>query len=320
MIDIDKLISEKVVIVILGPTASGKTDLSLELSAHLPSEIISADSRQIYKYMDIGTAKPNQTELSKAKHHFINILNPDQDYNAGQFGNDARKIIEELYLKSKIPIVVGGSGLYIKSLCEGLFRDGEEDDREKQSEIRLKLASRLENEGREKLYEELQLIDPVSAQKYSDLNPRRILRALEHYYLYNQTITESQKINNIYIDLNPIYFGINFERESLYQRINLRTEFMWENGLLDETKRLLFSGYSSNLNSLNTVGYKETIDYINGNSTETHAIDLIKQNTRRYAKRQLTWFRNQNDVSWIPAETQKKIDLILNKINNENRK
>jgi tRNA dimethylallyltransferase len=295
----DGLLATKTVPVITGPTASGKTGLSLGLAEIIPVEIISADSRQTYKYMDICTAKPTQSELKKAKHHFIDILTPDEDYNAGQFGDEAEKTVAEIFARGKLPVVVGGSGLYVQSLCEGLFT---QDENMALKGIRSFLSEQLRDKGRDYLYNELQKVDKAAAEKYSDRNPRRVLRAMEYYYTYGESILNSREKNKTKRSFNYKYFGINFEREKLYERINLRTDMMWRNGLLDETVKLLRMGYSPELNSLNTVGYKETIAYINRKISEEKAIDEIKKNTRRYAKRQMTWFRKISKMHWFDVK------------------
>ncbi len=317
MIDVQRLISQNILIVILGPTGSGKTDLSIKLADLIPTEIISADSRQIYRELDIGTAKPNSEQLKKVKHHFIDIINPDENYNAGKFGKDARAVSLKILSKNKLPLITGGSGLYIKSLCEGLFDDDmNEEERIRITRYRKDLEERLKDVGRESLYKELFLVDPISAEKYNDMNPRRLIRALEYFYFHKIPISESHKKQNTDVPFEPIYFGIDFEREMLYKRINLRTELMWENGLVEETSQVLKSGYSADLNSLNTVGYKEAIDYIEGKISENEAIDLIKQNTRRYAKRQMTWFRKNQNINWINPNEIEPIEFIKNNFKN----
>ncbi len=301
-----ELLSNKTVPVITGPTASGKTGLSLRLAEIISVEIISADSRQIYKYMDICTAKPTEEEQQKAKHHFIDFLTPDKDYNAGQFGDEAAKKVEEIFSEGKLPVVVGGSGLYVQSLCEGLFT---QDENIAMKGIRSFLSEKLKENGKDYLYEELEKVDKAAAEKYSDKNPRRVLRALEYYYTYGESILNSHKEKKTKRNFNCKYFGINFEREKLYERINLRTEKMWRDGLLDETVNLLKMGYSPELNSLNTVGYKETIAYINRKISEEKAIEEIKKNTRHYAKRQMTWFRKISGMHWFDVKNYKEGEI-----------
>ncbi len=285
------------IIAVVSPTASGKTALAVELSKILNIEVISADSRQIYKYLNIGTAKPSKEELKQAKHHFIDIVTPDEYYSAGLFGNQAEKKISKILSKSYLPVVLGGTGLYIKALFDGLFLEKHQSI-EKRSNLRNELQQKLNQSGIEYLYNELLKFDPISAQKYSDLNPRRIIRALEYYYLTGKPISLSHKTEVLVPKYQPIYYGIQNDRADLYNKINQRVELMWERGLVDEVKDILDMGYSENLNSLNTVGYKETIMFIKGLISEKRAIELIKQHTRNYAKRQMTWFRKLN-VNWI---------------------
>jgi tRNA dimethylallyltransferase len=279
-------------VVIAGPTASGKTRLSLKLAEYFDIEIISADSRQVYKYLDIGTAKPEPDELRKVPHHFISILEPDDYYSAGKFGEEAREKIREIKSRDKIPVAAGGSGLYIKALCEGLFS---EEEPENNAEIRENLNIKLIESGRESLFDELKKIDPASADNYPDKNPVRIIRALEYFHSTGKLFSEA-KLETPGHSLNYKIFYIDFPRETLYDRINRRTEEMWERGLEEETRKVLNMGYSPELNSLNTVGYKECISYFAGDFTRQQAIEKMKQNTRRYAKRQTTWFRKQQDL------------------------
>lgn len=286
----------KPLIVILGPTASGKTSAAIELTEYVDIEIISADSRQIFKYLDIGTAKPTSEELAAAKHHFIDIVEPDEYYSAGVFGKAALETASDIFSRGKLPVVAGGSGLFIKALCDGFFDD---DDYDNDNEIREKLNYRMEIEGRDMLYGELSEIDPDSADRYNDRNPRRILRALEYFYTTGKKFSDAFELTNKQNIFKPIYFGIEYKREELYSRINQRTEIMWKSGLIEETESLLQMGFSPDLNSLNTVGYKECIDFLNKNLTLTEAIEKTQQNTRRYAKRQLTWFRRNTEINWL---------------------
>jgi len=311
----NKLLKSQTMIVIMGPTASGKTGLSLKLAELLPLEVISADSRQIFKFMDIGTAKPTIEERGDIPHHFIDYINPDEDYNAGRFGDEAEKTAAEIFNRGKIPVIVGGSGLYVKSLCEGLFIQVPNDSLKS---IRSFLTSKLEELGKDYLFEELQKIDPESAENYEDRNPRRIIRALEHYYTYGETITKSRKMSVSNRKYKSEYFCINHDRKYLYKRINKRTDIMWKNGLVEETQKLLDMGFSKDMNSLNTVGYKETISFLEGNFDEKEAIEEIKKNTRRYAKRQITWNKKNNKIHWLnqtnDTNTEETIMQIMNEL------
>jgi len=305
-IKLKELRNQNVLPVILGPTASGKTELSLRLAEIYDCEIISADSRQIYRYMDIGTSKPDKSILASIPHHFIDILNPDENYSAGKFEHYGRIVIEAIRSRDHIPIVVGGTGLYIKALCEGLFNFS---DSEQDPGIRKKLENELNKIGREAFYEKLKAIDPISAENYSDKNPRRVIRALEFYE--NTGIPFSEAQNNGHsqeIQYDCLYFGISMERINLYKRINERCENMWGNGLIEETSKLLSMGYSKYLNSMNTIGYKEAIRYLEGELNYDEGLELFKKNTRHFAKRQLTWFRKNEKIQWIDA----KYDINLN--------
>ncbi|HPI19176.1 MAG TPA: tRNA (adenosine(37)-N6)-dimethylallyltransferase MiaA [Candidatus Kapabacteria bacterium] len=290
------LLNNRIILVISGPTASGKTKISLELTNDLNIEIISADSRQIFKYINIGTAKPTIEELSIVPHHFIDCLELDEYYSAGMFEKDAEEIISEIFNRGRIPVITGGTGLYIKALCEGIFDD---DKNEENSNIRNDLQEILEKEGKEVLYDKLVEIDPVAAQKYDDKNPRRVMRALEYYYSKGKKLSDAHIQSIKEKEFKIIYFGVQKPREILYDLINERVLNMWEAGLENETKNILEMGYPETLNSLQTVGYKETLSYIKGNITKEEAIYLIQRNTRRYAKRQMTWFRSLENIIWI---------------------
>lgn len=292
------------VIVILGPTASGKTNLSYQMLTKIPIEIISADSRQIYKYLNMGTAKPTENELNKCKHHFIDKLNPDEFYSAGIFADEAREEIRNIYQRGKVPVVVGGSGLYIKALFEGLFKD---DDYETDL---VEKKAKWSNTDRNALYEQLQKIDPLAANKYKDKNPVRLQRALDYYQATGNRISDSWEQGNKF-EYEPIYFGINFPREILYQRINQRTEQMFENGIIKEFQQVLSMGFSQELNSLNTVGYKEVSAYLNGKFSLKEAVEETQKNTRRYAKRQITWFKKVEGIHWFDGENPYIADELL---------
>lgn len=295
--------------IIAGPTASGKSAVALELAKLLPVEIISADSRQVFKHLTIGTAKPTPEEIAVCPHHFVDFLEPTEYFSAGVFGDQAVKTVEEIVSRGNIPLVVGGSGLYVKALCSGFFEDNT--DNSEILENRKKLEIELAEFGKEHLYLELCRVDAVSAERYIDRNPRRIVRALEHYRTTGKPFSESQIELDKSRQFNCRYFGIDYPREALYERINLRTIQMWQNGLPEETQAVLDMGYSRELNSLNTVGYKETIEFLDGKISAEEAIAKIQQNTRRYAKRQLTWFRNQySEMIWLKG-TYEEIAAVM---------
>jgi len=251
--------NEKKVIVILGPTCSGKTNLSLKLSQIISSEIISADSRQIYKLLDIGTAKPTKEQLQKVPHHLVDFLDPSENYDASKFEKDAEKIINQIQEKNKTPIVVGGSGLYIKALIDGIF-----DTDVKDEEYRKELHQKRKEFGNEYLYEELKKVDPTSAEKMLPQNWKRVMRALEVFHTTGEPIWKHHQKQSAQKSkkYNFIQFGLNWKREILYKNIDHRVDWMIEIGLVDEVKNILNKGYAKNLNSLNTVGYKEIIQYL----------------------------------------------------------
>src|SRR4030095_8726674 len=313
------------VITIVGPTASGKTEFSIKTaekllkSGHTHVEIISADSRQVYKHISIATAQPSKEELQKFKHHFVNELEIDKDFNAGEFGKKGREIIQKIFDSGNIPIIVGGSGLYIDSLIYGLFDYDElyNDDEFKKTQkaVRTQLYEKLNNEGIEKLTTELKEVDPETVNSMDHVTERRIIRALEVYYLTGIPISvhRSKKID---INFEPEIVGINPDREELYNRINNRVELMLEEGLIEEIKSLKNKGYHyKDYNSLNTVGIKEVFDYLEEKISYDTMVELIKQNTRRFAKRQMTWFRRYKLTHEL-----KKSELVISVSVKENLK
>ncbi len=300
---------EQIVIIIVGPTCSGKTSLSLNLASKIHSEVISADSRQIYKELNIGTAKPSSNELNLIPHHLIDFLHPVEKYNASKFEKDSLKIISELHQKNIKPIVAGGSGLYIKALVDGIFDSVNTDE-----EFREKLLQKKDELGNEYLLEELRKIDPKSAENLLPQNWKRIIRALEVFHITGKPIWEHQAEYKREVGYTFLQFGLNWEREILYKNIELRVDKMVEQGLVDEVKAILNNGYSKSINALNTVGYKEIIEFFEGNISLERAIELIKRNTRRYAKRQMTWFRKDMRIKWFDIKNTNEIDHIAQQI------
>ncbi len=306
---------EDTVIFLVGPTCSGKTLLGINLAKRINAEIISADSRQVFKYLNIGTAKPSPEEMQTVKHHLIDFLEPEENYNASRFENDALNIVKSLFEAGKQPLVVGGSGLYIKALIDGIFTSADTDEG-----YRLTLKEIRETKGDQYLYDQLKKIDPDAASKMLPQNWKRIIRALEVFHLTGNSILHHQQIYNRAIQFSSLQIGINWERKVLYKRIEDRVDQMIYSGLVEETKQLLEKGYSGYLNSLNTVGYKEIISYLKGNISLEQAVDLIKRNTRRFAKRQLTWFRKDERIKWFDLadindfrQTADKIIMLINK-------
>jgi tRNA dimethylallyltransferase len=303
------LFRKKTVMLIVGPTGVGKTDLSVLIAKKLPVEIVSADSRQIYKYLNVGTGKPSQEILYTIPHHFIDICKPDQYYSAGQFGMDARDVVKNIIERGNIPLIVGGSGLYIRALLEGFF-----DGNAYNQEIRDSLKKRMENEGLEVLYQELKKIDKMSAIKIHSNNSQRILRALEVFYTAGETLSNLQQKKLKPFSYPQLKIGINKKRQLLYKDINKRVDQMFEAGLVDEVKNILVCGYDKHLNSLNTVGYKEVIQYLEEKINYETCVKQVKQNSRRYAKRQLTWFRADKEIQWFEIENSLDLDNVCVKM------
>ena len=299
------------VIVIVGPTCSGKTNLSLKLAQLIPSEIISADSRQFFKYLDIGTAKPSKEHIEKVPHHLIDILDPSKNYDVSIFEKDVEKVIEEIFNKNKTPIVVGGSGLYIKALIDGIFDSSENDE-----EYRKELHQKRKEFGNVFLYEELKKVDSESASRMLPQNWKRVIRALEVYHTTGQPIWKHHQKQSSSKEKKYLFkqFGLNWERKILYENIDRRVDEMIEKGFVDEVKNILGKRNGKNLNSLNTVGYKEIIQLLDGMISLERAIELIKRNTRHYAKRQMTWFRKDERIHWFEIQNKEDLDSIPQKI------
>ena len=306
------------VLTIVGPTASGKTGVSYRIASLIKEKlsiepfIISADSRQVYKHVPIASSYPPENYLGEFKHYFIGELELDEDFNAGEYGKKAREIIFEVFSSGKIPLIVGGSGLYISSLIYGLFdyEEAAEENffKEKQKAVRKELEGRLKKEGIEKLLDELKKVDEISAGKMSNVNSRRIIRALEVFYTTGIPISELQA-KKTDAGFEAVQFGLNWERSVLYERINKRVDEMLEAGLVEEINLLTDKGYNYiDYNSLNTVGVKEVFDYLSGTIVYEKMTELIKQNTRRFAKRQLTWFRKDKNIIWIDMNDESGLE------------
>ena len=302
------------VIVIVGPTASGKTSLSIELAKKINGEIVSCDSMQIYKDMDIGSAKPTKEEMQGIKHYLIDEVNPTKRFSVAEYKKRAEDAIEEILLKEKVPIVVGGTGLYANSLIYGI----EYEDIKFDEEYREKLMEIAKSEeGLKSLYEEAEKIDKEAMEKISINDKKRIIRVLEIYHVTGKNKTNQEKEsrkNEIKYDYK--IYGINIERNILYDRINKRVDIMLKQGLEEEVKNLL-KKYPEFPTAMQAIGYKEFIQYFDGEITKEEAVEKIKQETRRYAKRQLTWFKKIEGLTWIDglSSTQNNIDIILEGIN-----
>ena len=294
---------KKLLVFVVGPTAIGKTSIAIDLATHFNTEIISCDSRQFYKEMNIGTAKPSPNEIKKIKHHLVGNISVNKDYNISEFTNDADDILRSILNKKNIAILVGGSGLYIESLIFGIDQIPEVS-----LDLRNKLNNDLKNNGIKFLQDWLKKIDPEIFDKIDIKNPRRVIRALEICLTskkkYSQIIDKTKKIPKY----DFLCIGLNRNRKKLYEAINKRVDNMVANGLVNEVKSLY--KFRKN-NALNTIGYKEVFEYIEGNDSLENCIEKIKVNSRRYAKRQLTWFRSKNYVKWFDKPN---LDELINYI------
>lgn len=289
-------VSVPLVLVLQGPTASGKTALAHALADAYPLEMISADSRQVYRGLDIGTAKPTEAERKRYRYFGIDLCSPDQSISAGQFARWAWEWIADITGRGRVPLIVGGSGLYVRAITEGLF----DEPGTISPAIRTLLTERLEHEGRRALYAELERVDPESAARYSDQNPRRILRALEFYYAHGIPLSHAQ--NMLYRPPPPMRIEritLLPERATLYERIAHRVHNMWETGLVEETERLLNQGYNRRLPIFETIGYAEALMTIEGQLDRTEAVERTIVRTRRYAKRQMTWLRHSRTLGVV---------------------
>ena len=294
-------------IVIVGPTGSGKTSLSIDIARHYSAPIISTDSRQVYRGMAIGTAQPSAEELATAEHHFIADREIFDDFNCGRYEQEALARLEELFSKHDVVVTVGGSGLYIQALCDGLDALPEADD-----ELRQELKHRLENEGIESLVAQLRELDEKYVDEVDVYNPQRIVRALEVCLVSGRPYSELRRGSVAQRNFDIIKVGTEMDREVLYDRINRRVDIMLRNGLLSEVEALLPYRH---LNSLQTVGYREFFDYFDGKCSLEESVELVKRNSRRYAKRQMTWFRRDESIAWFsPERVEEIIEYIDSKI------
>ena len=305
-------------IILAGPTASGKTSVSIDLAKRLGGEIISADSMQVYKYMDVGTAKISVEEMQGVKHHLIDVLDPKEDFNIVKFQNMVKCSIEEIVKNGHIPILVGGTGFYIQSVIYDIDFNNEDDN----SSVRKKLKEEYDAFGADFMHEKLKKIDIVSAQTIHKNNKKRIIRAIEYFLINNEPISshnEVQREKKSPYDYR--FFVLNPPRDILYERINKRVDIMVENGLVDEVKKLREMGLSTANISMQGIGYKEIIEYLDGEVSLETAIENIKQNTRHMAKRQVTWFKREKDVIYVDPfsfeSNDKIVDYMIEKINTE---
>lgn len=297
----------KTLIVIVGPTGSGKTDLSIRVAEHYACPIISTDSRQFYRGIPIGTAQPDNEQLERVEHHFIASHELTDDFNCGAYEVAALKRLEELFYKHDTVVAVGGSGLYVKALCEGM-----DDLPEVEPALRQQLSDRLKREGLEALAEQLRELDPTFYEVVDRKNPARVLRALEVCIATGKPYSALRTGVKRERPFNIVKIGVTMERAVLYERIDRRVDIMVEAGLEQEARKVYPLRH---LNSLQTVGYREMFDYFDGAISRDEAIELIKRNSRRYAKRQLTWFGRDGEIEWfLPSETEKIVEYIDSKV------
>lgn len=298
------------IVVICGPTAVGKTALALDLAEYYNGEIVSADSRQIYREMDIGTAKPTASEQMRVRHHLIDVVRPDEEFHAARYVELAEAAIDDIVSRGKRVFLVGGTGLYIKALTEGLLDAPGAD-----TELRQALHARAEREGSAVLHAELAQVDPASAERLHPNDLIRIVRALEVYAQSGKALSELQRQHGFRTEhYQTLKLGLDCERDILYERIDKRSEQMFTSGLLEEAEQLLQTGYSPDLKILRTIGYKQAFAYLRNEMTREEALEDLKRATRRYAKQQLTWFRKDKSIIWL--ETCDDFDTIHKLIEN----
>ena len=295
----------KPLVILAGPTAVGKTDLSIQLAKRIGGAIISADSMQVYKYMDIGSAKVMPEEMEGIKHYLIDELDPSDEFNIVRFQHMAKDALEEIYANGQIPIVAGGTGFYIQALLYDIDFTHQDSD----ESFRREMADFVAEHGAEALHEKLKEIDPVSYETIHTNNTKRVIRALEYYYLTGQPISaHNEQEHKKESPYNFAYFVLTDDRAHLYERIDRRVDLMMEKGLVDEVKRLYDMGYHKDMVSMQGLGYKELLSYLDGECTLDEAVYIIKRETRHFAKRQLTWFRRERDVIWLDKAAYKYND------------
>ena len=297
------------IVVICGPTGVGKTSVAIELAKTFNGEIISADSMQIYKLMDIGTAKPSMMDQARVKHHMINIIFPDQSFDANLFAKLAGKTAISLREKNIVPFVVGGTGFYIKAFLSGLFDPGVD-----KPGMRAFLKEEAEKKGACFLHEKLVRHDPVAANRIHPNDIFRTVRALEVFYASGLPISELQKKHAFKQSrFNALKIGVNVERERLYERINFRVDEMISEGFQEEAEGLIKMGYHENLKSMKSIGYRHMVDFINGRISQTEAVRTMKRDTRRYSKRQLAWFKKESRIIWTEPEKISDLESVIKK-------
>ena len=293
----------KRLIVIVGPTGSGKTDLSISVAEHFAAPIISTDSRQFYRGMAIGTAQPSAEQMARVEHHLVDCFDVHEEFNCGAYERVALERLEELFAKHDTVVAVGGSGLYIKALCEGM-----DDLPDADPAVREELLRRVETEGLESLVEQLRELDEVYYNEVDRCNPQRVLRALEVCLSTGRPYSSFRKGGTKQRDFEIVKIGVDYPREELYDRINRRVDMMMEAGLEAEARAMLPHRH---LNALQTVGFSELFDHFDGTISKEEAVELIKRNSRRYAKRQMTWFRRDKDICWFTKPKAEEVIAYL---------
>ena len=302
-------INKPKVIVICGPTGIGKTSVGIRLAEKVGGEIISADSMQIYRYMYIGTAKPTVDEQSRVFHHLIDIVDPDEDFDAARFAEMARQKVTQLHQRGVMPFVVGGTGLYIKALLQGLFQSNPVDP-----QIRERLMKETAEIGSSRLYDHLQQVDPDAADRLHPNDTYRIVRALETIESTGRSISEHQQDHGFSDEpFHALKVCLQMDRQTLYDRIDRRVELMIEAGFIDEVQKLLGMGYSADLKSMQSIGYRHIIDFLEGRVSWDECVRTLKRDTRRYAKRQFTWFGADKDIIWHRPDELSQISKLVDR-------
>lgn len=300
----------KKVIFIIGPTAVGKTDLSIQLAKKLNGEIISADSVQIYKSLNIGSAKPTEEEMEGVKHHLLDFLDPAEEFSVSEYSKMARDKIKELHSQDKQPIVAGGTGLYINSLIYDMdFGETHSNDSYRQA-----LEVLAKEKGVDHVHAMLKEVDPNAAEKIHPNNLRRVIRALEVNHVTGNNMADFANEPRPTDAYEPVLFGLTRSRLKLYGRINKRVDMMFDAGLIEEVKKIKSLGIDDSCQSMQGIGYKEVLDYLNGKYDYETMVSIIKQSSRRYAKRQMTWFRRYKDIHWLDLDAYTCVDDIIDKI------
>jgi len=298
-------------LVVAGPTAAGKTKTAVELAREFDGEVVSADSMQIYKYMDIGTAKPTEEEKKSIPHYMIDIVEPDEEYSVSDYQNDAQKVIQQIFNRKKLPILAGGTGLYIKAVVDDYYFSEATID----WNFRKKMREMAKKYGKDFLHSKLKEVDPFSAKRIHPNDVKRIIRALEVYHQTGKPISYyEKKTRETESPYNVLIIGLTMPREILYKKIDKRVDEMIEKGLVEEVKMLLDMGYDENLNSMKGLGYRQIIKHLKGEYSLEEAIRLIKRDTRRFAKRQFTWFRRDNRINWINLLKNDAVEIVEKKI------